>query len=362
MRLYTPGPVPVPDRIMQAAAAPMIHHQSDEFRQILARSRSGLQSIIGTDGTVALLCGSSMTAIDSITAGMVRPGDTVLVVRHGRFGDRLADCAAIHGARVESLAAPWGETISIEQFEARLKEVLAGGPLRAVWMVHSETSTGVSLDVERLAAVLRHHAPETLLLVDGVTSVAVQRLYMDAWKIDAVVTGTQKGLMSPPGLGIVAMSRRLEEIVRTATSRLYSNDLQRVLEAHDKGLMLWTPPVSIVRALDVACQIILEEGLERVWARHDELHRYVCSESLRRGFTLFGQATSRALVAVTRPGVSDLRRELKHRCLMHVADGQDALSGAIMRIGICGSYTLEDMRELFAAIDLVEPPPHGSED
>lgn len=362
MKLYTPGPVPVPDRIMQAAAAPMIHHQSDEFRQILARTRSNLQVIIGTEGTVALLAGSSMTAIDSITAGMVRSGDTVLVVRHGRFGDRLADCAAIHGARVESLAAPWGESITVEQFEACLVEVLSSGPLRAVWMVHSETSTGVSLDVRGLASVLRQHSPDTLVLVDGVTSVAVQQLRMDEWHLDAVVTGTQKGLMSPPGLGIVAMSRRLEDAVRTTPSHLYSNDLQRVLDAHEKGLMLWTPPVSIVRALDVACQMILEEGLERVWTRHDELHRYVTSEALRRGFTLFGQGTSRALVAVARDGVSELRRELKSRCSMHVADGQDALSGAIMRIGICGSYTLEDMRELFAAIDLVEPPPHGSED
>jgi aspartate aminotransferase-like enzyme len=361
MKLYTPGPVPVPDRIMQAVASPMIHHQSDEFRQVLSRTRANLQSIIGTDGIVALLAGSSMTAIDSVTAGLLRQGDVVLVLRHGRFGDRLTDCAAIHGARVESLSALWGETISPELFRTHLLGVLSRGPLRAVWMVHSETSTGVSLDVEALAGVLRQHAPETLLLVDGVTSVAVQKLHMDDWQIDAVVTGTQKGLMSPPGIGIVAMSQRLEEIVRATPTALYSNDLRKVLDAHDKGLMLWTPPVSIVRALDVACQMVLERGLERVWHHHDELHDYVTSEALRRGFTLFGNATSRALVAVTREGVSALRSELKRRCLMHVADGQDALAGKIMRIGICGSYTLEDMRDLFAAIDQIDLSTRGSE-
>lgn len=354
MKLYTPGPVPVPDRIMQAAAAPMIHHQSDEFRGILGRTRSNLQSILETDGTVTLLSGSSMTAIDSLTAGFVRQNDTVLVLRHGRFGDRLSDCAAIHGARVESLVAPWGETIAPEQFQTHVLDVLSRGPLRAVWLVHSETSTGVSLDVEGISRVLRQHSPETLLLVDGVTSVAVQKLKMDEWHLDAVVTGTQKGLMSPPGLGIIAMSPRLEDVVRSTPSRIYSNDLRRVLDVHGKGLMLWTPAVSIVRALDVACAMILEEGLERVWQRHDELHAYVMDEALRRGFTSFGQATSRALVAITRPGVSELRAELKTRCAMHVADGQDALSGKIMRIGICGSYTREDMRELFTAIDMID--------
>ncbi|MBU3679948.1 MAG: alanine--glyoxylate aminotransferase family protein, partial [Candidatus Kapabacteria bacterium] len=189
------------------------------------------------------------------------------------------------------------------------------------------------------------------LLVDGVTSVAIQELCIDSWGVDAVVCGVQKGLMCPPGIGIIALSNRLEMFVRNSTSGLYANDLRRVLETHDKGLMLWTPPVSIVCALAEATALIIEEGLESVWRRHDELHAFVRHQAIHRGFTTFGEATSRALVAVTHPDVKRIRELLKQRHEMLVADGQDELSGGIMRVGICGSYSLDDMRELFVAID-----------
>lgn len=354
MKLYTPGPVPVPQRVMDAASQPMIHHHSEEFRQVLARTRDNLARIIGTEQTVVLMSGSATTAIDSLAAACIRPDDRVMVLRHGRFGQRLADCCAIHGAKVLNCSAPWGGSITADEFRTALLNELAEGPLRAIWLVHSETSTGVSLDVEGISGVLREYSPETLLLVDGVTSVAVQRLKMDEWHLDAVVTGTQKGLMSPPGLGIAAISKRLEESVWDATSRLYSNDLRRVLATHRSGLMLWTPPVSVVRALEVASTMILDEGMEHIWQRHDELHAYVMHEAQLRGFQPFGLATSRALLALSRPDVAELRTELKSRCAMHVADGQDELSGKIMRIGICGSYTHQDMSELLSAIDMID--------
>ena len=351
MKLYTPGPVPVPQRVMQAACQPIIHHHSEQFKQLLAEARINVGKIFRTEQTVVLLSGSAMTAIESVTAACVRSGDRVLVLRHGRFGDRLADCCAVHGAVVASCSAPLGDSISPDQFRVALQNELAAGPLRAVWLVHSETSTGVSLDLEYISSILREASPETLLLVDGVTSVAIQELCTDSWGIDAVVCGAQKGLMSPPGIGIIAMSRRFEEVVRGSASIQYANDLRRVLEVHDKGLMLWTPPVSIVCALSEATKMILEEGLESVWRRHDDLHAFVRSQALQRGFIIFGEATSRALVAISHPEIRRIREQLKLRHNMLVADGQDELSGSIMRIGICGSYSVEDMQDLFAAID-----------
>lgn len=310
--------------------------------------------ILRTEGTVALLSGSSMTGIDAVAGGCIRPDEAVLVIRHGRFGDRLADCSAVHGAEVHSLSVPWGQCVTPDMFRNHLIGVLSRGPLRAVWMVHSETSTGVSLDVQAFSKILREHSPETLLLVDAVTSAAIQELRMDAWHIDAVIAGAQKGLMSPPGVAIVALSARCEEIVRNSVSGQYSNDLKRTLQVHDKGLMLWTPPVGIVRALAEATDMISEEGLENTWKRHDELHAFVTQQATIRGIEIFGQATSRALVAVTRNDVSELRLKLRQRFQMHVADGQDELSGKIMRIGICGSYSISDMQELFEAIDAID--------
>lgn len=351
MKLYTPGPVPVPQGVMHAACQPMIHHHSDQFRQVLATTRANLARILRTEQSVVLLSGSAMTAIESVTAASLRRGDRVLVLRHGRFGERLVDCCAVHGAQVVSCASPWGDSISPEQFRSTLERELAEGPLRAVWLVHSETSTGVSLDLQQIASILHDLSPETLLLVDAVTSVAIQELNTDSWGIDAVVCGAQKGLMSPPGVGIIALSPRLEEWMRNGVSNQYANDMRRILEVHDTGLMLWTPPVSIVCALAEATSMIVEEGLESVWRRHDALHAFVCDQAKQRGFAIFGQATSRALVAVTHPDIRRIRETLKQRHAMLVANGQDQLAGSIMRIGICGSYSLDDMRELFAAID-----------
>ncbi|MFM8771873.1 MAG: pyridoxal-phosphate-dependent aminotransferase family protein [Candidatus Kapaibacterium sp.] len=351
MKLYTPGPVPVPQRVMHAACQPIIHHHSEQFRLVLERTRTNLGKILHTEQTVVLMSGCAMTAIESVTAACVRPGERVLVLRHGRFGDRLADCCAVYGAEVVSCSAPWGDSISPDMFRTALQKEMAAGPLRAVWLVHSETSTGVSLDLQQIASILQELSPETLLLVDGVTSVAIQELYTDSWGIDAVVFGAQKGLMSPPGVGIVALSRRFEEFARNGASGKYTNDLRRILEVHGKGLMLWTPPVSIVCALAEATSMIVDEGLESVWRRHAELHEYVTSQALQRDFTVFGEATSKALVAISHPQIRRIRELLKHRHTMLVADGQDQLSGTIMRIGICGSYSLADMRELFAAID-----------
>lgn len=351
MKLYTPGPVPVPQRVMHAACLPIIHHHSEQFRQVLARTRANLGKILHTEQTVVLMSGCAMTAIESVTAACIRPGERVLVLQHGRFGDRLADCCAVHGAEVVSCSVPWGRSISPEQFRSTLHRELAAGPLRAVWLVHSETSTGVSLDLKQISSILQELSPETLLLVDGVTSVAIQELYTDSWGIDAVVCGAQKGLMSPPGVGIIALSRRLEELARKRASSQYANALRRILEVHEKGLMLWTPPVSIVCALAEATSMIVEEGLESVWLRHDDLHAFIASQALQRGLTVFGEATSRALVAISHPQIRRIRELLKQRHQMLVADGQDQLAGSIMRIGFCGSYSLDDIRELFAAID-----------
>ncbi|MBU3678306.1 MAG: aminotransferase class V-fold PLP-dependent enzyme, partial [Candidatus Kapabacteria bacterium] len=204
MKLYTPGPVPVPQRVMHVACQPIIHHHSEQFHQVLATTRSNIGRIIQTEQTVVLLSGSAMTAIESVTAASLRPSDRVMVLRHGRFGDRLADCCAVYGADVVSCAVPWGNSIAPEQFRSTLQNELTKGPLRAVWLVHSETSTGVSIDLEQISSILRELSPETLLLVDGVTSVAIQELCIDSWGVDAVVCGVQKGLMCPPGIGIIA--------------------------------------------------------------------------------------------------------------------------------------------------------------
>ncbi|MBU3699744.1 MAG: alanine--glyoxylate aminotransferase family protein [Candidatus Kapabacteria bacterium] len=353
MKLYTPGPVPVPAEVMNAACQPVLHHHSEEFRRILAEAKKYLQTIFDTNGTIALLAGSAMTGIESVSAACIRTGDHVLVLVHGKFGERLEACCKLRGAEVHRLEAPWGEQIEAEQVRTKLQQLNSSCRLRAVWLVHSETSTGVSLDLEGIARVVSEESPDTLLLVDGVTSVAIQELHTDAWKLDAVVTGAQKGLMSPPGVGIIAMSQRFEEVVRGSLSNLYVNDLQRALDVNDRDMMLWTPPVTIIRAVHMAASMIVQKGLQTVWNEHAARGHYVRQQALARGFTVFGLGTSQALVLVMHPRIDEIRRALIDRHGMMVADGQDQASGRMMRIGICGSYTIPDLEELFGAIDEV---------
>ena len=353
MRLFTPGPVPVPQRILESSCTPIIHHHSAAFRNLYLDVRLNLQQILRTRGSVVLMAGSAMTGIDAVTAGVLQHDDVVLVLEHGRFGARLSVCSEVAGARVHRLSRPWGETITPAEVHDVLDDVVREGPVRAVWLVHSETSTGVSLDLEQIVRTIRVLSPETFILVDAVTSAAIQELQMEAWGLDAVVTGIQKGLMCPPGLAVIALSNRLEDYIRSKPSHAYSHDLRRGLQSLDQGLMLWTPPVSLVQALYTATEMILHEGLPAVWQRHDALCDAVRSEACARGWNLFGLGTSRALVVVTHPDVQRVRTTLRDSHDMLVADGQDQLSGRVMRIGVCGSYSLRDVTDLFEAIDLV---------
>jgi len=353
MKLYTPGPVPVPEDVMAAASRPVLHHHSEEFRQMLQETTRDLRSIFCTSQTVVMLSGSAMTGIESVAGCCIHPGDHVLVLCHGRFGDRLATCSALRGATVHTLSAQWGEGIDVERLRHHLTQLLGTLRLRAIWMVHSETSTGVALDIKALSAVIHELTPETFVLVDGVTSIAIQEVRADDWKLDAVVTGAQKGLFSPPGLAIVSLSARLEEYARRNASSLYVNDMRRVLEVGDKGLMLWTPPVTIVSAVQTAARRIVRSGLDTVWREHAERRDYVRHQATQRGFELYGQGSSQALVVVSHRRVNDIRIALRDRFSMLVADGQDQLAGRVMRIGICGSYNTDSLAELFRAMDTI---------
>jgi aspartate aminotransferase-like enzyme len=353
MKLYTPGPVPVPEAVMAAACRPVLHHHSEEFRQILQQTTRDLQSIFCTRQTVVMLSGSAMTGIESVAGCCIHPGDHVLVLSHGRFGDRLSECSASRGATVHTLNAPWGQSIDVEQLRQHLTLLLGTCRLKAVWMVHSETSTGVALDLQGLSAVIRELSPETFVLVDGVTSIAIQEVQTDAWKLDAVVTGAQKGLFAPPGLAIVSLSMRLEEYARGHSTGLYVNDMRRVLEVSDKGLMLWTPPVTIVSAVHAAARQVVRTGLETIWSEHADRREYVRHQAMLRGFELYGEGSSQALVILSHNRVNNIRTALRERFSMLVADGQDQLAGRVMRIGICGSYTIDSLAELFSAIDVI---------
>jgi len=345
-KLFTPGPVEIPQEVAEASARQPLHHRSQEFQTLSHRVWKNLQTVFRTTGPVAVLGGSGMSGIEACLTSLFRPAETILVLNNGRFGERITTMGRIHGVNVIEIVAPWGSSIDA----AAVGEVLSQNKnVRGIWFVHSETSTGVLIDARAIAAIARSVIPEILICVDAVTSIAIHEFETSQWDIDVAVAGIQKGLMCPPGLSCCALSIRALDRVITDVPQTYTLNLQTVLSHHDRGLFAWTPPVSLVAALDVALSLIKDEGLDSVWLRHATVAHALRERLVAHGSNLFGNATSNALVAVEDVRADEIKKRLHDRHGIVIAGGQDALSGRIFRIGTCGSVVLQDVDDFFVA-------------
>ena len=348
MRLFTPGPVPVSAAVLAASAAPPLFHRGKVFMDMSQRVWHNLRAVYRTKHPVVVLAGSGMTGIEAAMASTITQGDSVVVLEHGRFGERLTTIAQRLGAAPMVLRVPWGQTITADMVKEHLRPLQG---VRHVWMVHSETSTGVAIDVAAIARTIRNIAPDALIGVDAITSMAIHAVETDAWDLDLVVTASQKGFACPPGLATVSVSPRAEACMRQRPASAYTLHLPTVLDSMQKGLFPWTPPVTLVAGLDVALEMILSEGLENVWHRHADLTRYTQSALAERGFTLFGDGSSHAVTVVSDDRSTAIKRELFDRHQIVIAGGQDQLQDNVFRIGTCGNVHRADMEDLMRAID-----------
>jgi aspartate aminotransferase-like enzyme len=356
MRLFTPGPVPSPQRVLDACSSGVLFHHGEDFSSVLDETWSNLTVIFSTANPVVILPGSGMSGMEACVASTVLRGQRVVVFHHGRFGMRLVRINEIHGAHVIEHAVEWGQTWTPDHVRECLQSDRAQGDIAAVWFVHSETSTGVALDMASISTVVRELLPDTLLFVDGVTSVGVQDVQPDAWDIDAVSIGVQKGLMSPPGLACVSMSQRMQSRLRRGAQRAtYTLDLASYLDAMHERKMVWTPPVTLVCGLREATRMMLEEGLDNIYERHGATSAFMRQELHSRGFIPYGNGTSSGVVVVAHPRSEQIRTVLRDRHGYVIAGGQDHMRGKILRIGTCGPYTMDDMRDLLSAVDSILP-------
>lgn len=345
--LFTPGPVPLPPAIADAGANVNVYHQSDAFPSYVRDLSQRLQRVFMSQHPVLMLSGSAMTGMDAAAATLQRSSDTVLVLHHGRFGERLCDIARTYSDSVLSLEAPWGSSITVEQVAQQCASMQS---LDVVWCVHSETSTGVSLDLQPIAEAIRAHHPHALICVDAVTSVGIQELHVESWDLDVVIAGIQKGFACSPGMALVALSSRARERARPSR-QVYTLDLHRVIANLDAGRMTWTPPTSLMNQLSMSIDMILERGLPATWRHHEDLYRHVRSRAEERGFSVWGDSTSRGVIVLSHPRGEELRQTLEHDYNMIVANGQDQMAGRVVRFGLCGSYSSEYYSLLFNAID-----------
>lgn len=346
--LFTPGPVRVPAAVLAAVARQPLHHHSKAFRHLSERVWLQLRTLLDTGGTAVVMAGSAMTGIEAAIISTVHPGQTVVVVDNGRFAERLATIVALAGGAVHRIVVPWGTALEPAMLDANLDTVNA---VDSLWMVHSETSTGVTQDVAALAATVRRRFPDVLIGVDAVTSLAIHPFHMDPWGIDLAVAGIQKGLCCPPGLACVGVSERA--LARLHSTASYTLDLLSVVDAQRSGGFVATPPVGLVVGLDVALTSLAAEGYPAVWQRHVEVRRTLHDGLAELGLPLFGAATSCAVTVVRHPDSDTIRQRLLDDHGMVVAGGQGPLAGTTFRIGTCGSVTSDDIRRLLRSLALV---------
>jgi len=348
--LFTPGPTPVPPEVLAAIGAPVVHHRSPDFLPVYERVLDRLHEVCRTENDVLLFGASGTGAFESAVANLVSPGEPHLVVSAGSFGERWVAMTTAFGADVDVLRYAWGETADADDLRARLREREA----KAVWIVQSETSTGVVADVRSLAAAAKEAG--SLVVVDAVSSLGAVPCETDEWGLDVVVSGSQKALMTPPGLGLAAVSEAAFDGV--GSSPRFYFDWERTRKAQRTLDAPFTLPVSLVGGLDVALGLLLEEGLDASFDRHVRLGRATRAGVKALGLELFSPDEDRSAVvtAVRAPsGVdgTDVVKALRDRFGITIANGQGELKGKIFRLGHIGWFDVFDITTQIAAVELV---------
>jgi len=345
--LFAPGPTPVPPEVLAATAEPIVHHRGPDFRVVYERTLARLRDVFRTEGDVLLFTASGTGAMESAPANLCAPGDRVAVVSHGSFGERWLAIAEAHGLDVVPIRYEWGEFPDAAEVGAAVREAGA----QTVFCQQSDTSTGVVADVR----AIKEAVGDATLVVDAISSLGAVPLETDEWGIDVVVSGSQKALMSPPGLAMASVPARLWE--RTKPSRSFYFDWAATKKAQDKADAAFTPAVSVIKGLDVALGLLLDIGLEAAFARHIRLGRAARAGVKAMGLELFSPDDDIAAVvtAVHCPeGIDgdELLLNLRDRHGVTLAPGQAHLKGKIFRIGHIGWFDVFDIAAALAAVEL----------
>jgi aspartate aminotransferase-like enzyme len=348
--LLAPGPTPVPPSVLQAMAAPIIHHRTPEYEALFAEVRASLRRVFQCATEVLMFAASGTGAMEGAVVNTLSPGDPVIVIRGGKFGERWAEICEAHGVRVIPVDVPYGKSVD----PAVVAETLARTPeVRAVFATHSETSTGAVHDVQALAAITRRS--EALLVVDAITSLGVMDLPMDAWGVDIVVAGSQKALMLPPGLAFAALSERAWARVPTARLPRFYFDFARERKAILGNQSAYTPAVSLVVGLRESLRLILAEGLPAVFARHARLADATRAGVTALGLALFAERPGNACTAACPPqgiGGGAVVKGMRKRGIT-IAGGQGSMKGQMFRISHMGYVDGFDVLTALAALEMV---------
>lgn len=346
--LLTPGPTPVPPDILKALGRPLFHHRTPEYQKLFQEVSEGLKRIFKTCHPVYTLTASGTGAMEASLVNFHSPGDEILVVDGGKFGERFWRMAKAYGLKVEILKINYGEAVPAAQIE----EALRRNPnLKSVCLQLCETSTGVVYDLKEIGQRLK--GGQALLIIDAISGLGADRFEMDEWGIDLAISGSQKGLMLPPGLGFLAVGPKAQERMKQAKLPRFYFDLA----LYEKALADWdtpfTPAISLVVALKEAFQRIEREGLEKILRRSETLAHYTRARLGRLGLELFAQRPSHALTAVKVPAGIDgekLVEWVRKKTGVSIAGGQGEMRGQVIRIAHMGFIRKKDLDRGFLAL------------
>ncbi|MCC5620368.1 alanine--glyoxylate aminotransferase family protein [Nostoc sp. CHAB 5715] len=354
LMLMIPGPTPVPEAALLALAKHPIGHRTSEFSNILAEVTENLKWLHQTQSDVLTLNVSGTGAVEAGIINFLSQGDRILVGSNGKFGERWVEIGQAYGLNVEEVKVEWGKPLDPAVFAEKL-QADTQKQIKAVIITHSETSTGVLNDLETINRHVKEHG-EALIIVDAVTSLGAFNLPVDAWGLDIVASGSQKGYMIPPGLGFVSVSPKAWEAYKTAKLPKYYLDLGKYRKATAKNTTPFTPPVNLIVALHTTLRIMKEEGLESIFARHERLKNATRAAIQGLNLPLFAadSSASPAITAVAPQGIEPdkIRSLMKKRFDIALAGGQDHLSNKIFRIGHLGFVSDRDILSCIASLEV----------
>jgi serine---pyruvate transaminase len=350
--LFTPGPAPVPPEVALEMARPMIHHRTPEFSAILDSVREQLKPLFGTRQEVILLAASGTGAMEAAVTNLLAPDDHAVFVNGGKFGERWGKLITAHGAAAHEIKTKWGYSVQPEQVD----DALRANPLaRAIFVQASETSTCAIHPIAEIGEVARRH--RVMLVVDGITSVGVFEQKMDEWGVDALVTGSQKALMLPPGLAMIALSERaLARVQENRAPRYYFNLLRELKAQRDEHTTAYTPAVALVFGLRRALQLIHLETLPRVFARHRLMAAATRAAAPALSLELMAPADpAPGVTGILAPQGIDsekLVRYMRDELGVCIQGGQDQMKGRLLRIGHMGYLAPFDMLIVASALEI----------
>lgn len=350
--VLAPGPVNLHPKVREALALPMIHHRTPEFDQILKRVLGGLKNVFQTQEDCFVLSCTGSGGMEALLVNTLSPGDKVIGIDSGKFGERWCEMAQTFGAELITHKVEWGKTVRVSDIAALLEK----NPKTKIVMTQAcETSTGVKHPVKELGELVAKY-PDCLFLVDGITALGAFPLPMDEWKIDGLVGGSQKAFMLPTGLAMFSFSKKAWAKIGKNPQARYYFDVGRERKANQNGETFFSSNVTLIRALDVVLQLISEKGLPALFAEIAERARWTREMGKAMGFSLYAEAPAESVTALAVPAGFDgqkIRVELERQFGITIMGGQDQAKGKIIRIGHMGYIQKSDLENLKRSLELV---------